>query len=83
MTRTAATKPLLGAIKLYQAARANKLSPCRFYPSCSHFAYEAIETHGAVRGTCLAAGRLLRCRPFGPHGYDPVPLPTTRSLEIR
>jgi putative membrane protein insertion efficiency factor len=46
---------------------------CRFYPSCSAYALEAVARHGAVRGTGLALWRLLRCNPFHPGGYDPVP----------
>src|SRR5207247_2317099 len=46
---------------------------CRFYPSCSAYALEAITVHGPVRGTALAIWRLLRCQPFHPGGYDPVP----------
>jgi len=46
---------------------------CRFYPSCSAYALEAVTTHGAVRGLYLATRRLLRCHPFHPGGYDPVP----------
>jgi hypothetical protein len=46
---------------------------CRFYPSCSAYALEAVTYHGAVRGTALAVRRLLRCHPFHPGGYDPVP----------
>ena len=46
---------------------------CRFEPSCSAYCVEALRTHGAIRGVWLTARRLLRCRPFGPSGYDPVP----------
>ena len=48
---------------------------CRFYPSCSAYAQEAIAVHGASRGTALAIWRLLRCHPFHPGGFDPVPDP--------
>jgi putative membrane protein insertion efficiency factor len=50
-------------------------SPCRFTPSCSAYALEALDTHGTRRGLWLTLRRLVRCRPFGPSGYDPVPLP--------
>ena len=46
---------------------------CRFHPSCSRYSLEALETHGAARGSALAAWRLLRCHPLHPGGYDPVP----------
>jgi putative membrane protein insertion efficiency factor len=46
---------------------------CRFSPSCSHYALEALATHGALRGSALAARRLLKCHPWGPSGLDPVP----------
>ncbi|WP_157212215.1 membrane protein insertion efficiency factor YidD [Desulfomonile tiedjei] len=48
-------------------------SACRFYPTCSEYAREAVLTHGVVKGTWLAVKRLARCRPFGPGGFDPVP----------
>ena len=61
-------------IRGYQLAISPLLGPrCRFYPSCSHYALEAIETHGAVRGSWLALRRLIRCQPFGGTGFDPVP----------
>ncbi|MBM3286496.1 MAG: membrane protein insertion efficiency factor YidD [Candidatus Eisenbacteria bacterium] len=46
---------------------------CRFYPTCSAYAEEAVRRHGVARGALLALRRLTRCRPFGPHGIDPVP----------
>lgn len=46
---------------------------CRFYPSCSHYAYQAIYKHGAIKGVLLAIWRVLRCNPFNPGGFDPVP----------
>lgn len=61
------------AIRLYQVARAGRPSPCRFVPSCSTYALEAVDRFGALRGTFLAAKRLARCHPWGGHGYDPVP----------
>ncbi|MGD0741982.1 MAG: membrane protein insertion efficiency factor YidD [Acidimicrobiales bacterium] len=64
---------LVGAIRLYQAARLNRPSPCRFVPSCSQYAIEAITTHGALRGCWLASRRIARCRPAGGRGFDPVP----------
>ncbi|KPL71950.1 membrane protein [Leptolinea tardivitalis] len=46
---------------------------CRFYPSCSHYGYQAIYKYGAFKGTGMAIWRILRCNPFNPGGYDPVP----------
>ncbi len=54
-------------------------SCCRFYPTCSHYAVEALQRHGVVRGGVLALKRLLRCHPFSPGGYDPVPDKFPRS----
>jgi len=65
---------LVGLLRGYQYLISPLLGGhCRFYPSCSHYAVEAIETHGTVRGTGLALRRLLRCHPWHPGGYDPVP----------
>ena len=62
------------AIRVYQHTLGPALPPsCRYQPSCSHYAYEAVERYGALRGSWLAARRLLRCQPFGGSGYDPVP----------
>jgi putative membrane protein insertion efficiency factor len=64
----------LSLIRFYQACLSPTLpSSCRFYPSCSEYAYEAVDRWGVRRGTGLALRRLLRCRPWGGHGYDPVP----------
>lgn len=57
----------------YQKATEGRISPCRYVPSCSTYAREAIAHHGAGLGTLYAAGRLCRCHPWGGHGYDPVP----------
>jgi hypothetical protein len=72
---TMTQKAMLKAIRFYQVAREGYPSPCRFWPSCSHYAVEAIETHGSARGFWLTLRRLSRCRPFGPSGVDPVPAP--------
>lgn len=72
---TLGTRALVKAITLYQRLTVGRVSPCRFYPSCSTYALEAVETHGALRGSGLALRRLARCRPFGPHGVDLVPQP--------
>ncbi|MDR2489942.1 MAG: membrane protein insertion efficiency factor YidD [Spirochaetaceae bacterium] len=67
-------KAALGVIRLYQCVISPHTRPsCRFYPSCSVYAYQAITMHGLVKGTYLAARRLLRCHPFHAGGYDPVP----------
>lgn len=64
----------LSTIRFYRAGISPFTSPtCRFTPSCSAYAEEAIQEHGALRGGWLAARRILRCHPFGGHGYDPVP----------
>lgn len=65
---------LVGAIRLYKRFLSPLLPPsCRFTPSCSRYTVEAIQKHGALRGTLLGAWRILRCNPFGKGGHDPVP----------
>ena len=64
---------VIGAIRLYQTLRAGRPSPCRFVPTCSAYAVEAVERHGVVGGTWLALRRVGRCHPWGASGVDPVP----------
>ncbi|ADC64023.1 MULTISPECIES: membrane protein insertion efficiency factor YidD [Allochromatium] len=65
---------LIGLIRVYQYLISPLLGPrCRFYPTCSHYAVEAIEVHGVARGSYLALRRVLRCHPWHPGGIDPVP----------
>ena len=69
-----ASSALILLVRAYQVT----LSPlfgdcCRFEPSCSNYTIESLKVHGAVKGTLLGLWRLLRCHPFGSHGYDPVP----------
>ncbi len=69
---------LITAIAVYRATAAGWLGgQCRFYPSCSHYAEDAIRTHGAAKGSALAAWRIIRCNPFGAGGVDHVPGPPT------
>jgi len=66
---------LLALIRFYQKtiSRAMPADTCRFYPSCSHYGYQAIYKYGALKGSVMATVRVLRCNPFNPGGYDPVP----------
>lgn len=65
---------LLGIIRLYQmtVSRLMPANTCRFYPSCSHYGYQAIYKYGALKGGMLAIWRVVRCNPFNPGGVDPV-----------
>ena len=68
------TQLALGLIKLYQNTVSKALpSVCRFQPTCSQYAFEAIKRYGFIRGSWLAAKRIARCNPFSKGGYDPVP----------
>lgn len=70
---------LTALIRLYRYAISPLMaSHCRFYPSCSEYALEAVEQHGSLRGSWLATRRLCRCHPFNPGGYDPVPTGTPK-----
>ena len=64
---------VLGAINLYRLTAPARLPRCRYIPTCSTYAVEAIQIHGLARGLWLAARRLGRCHPFGSFGFDPVP----------
>ena len=66
-------KALARMVRFYQLATEGRPSPCRHVPSCSTYAVEAIERHGAVRGAWLTTRRLSRCHPWGTEGHDPVP----------
>lgn len=71
--RSRAARAAMRLITGYQKLTAHRPPSCRYIPSCSQFALEAVETHGAWRGTSLSIRRLSRCHPLGSHGYDPVP----------
>jgi len=67
------TRILCLAVRGYQRVADSRPTPCRFVPTCSDYALDALERHGATRGVALIAGRLCRCHPWGGHGWDPVP----------
>ncbi|MBF0229679.1 MAG: membrane protein insertion efficiency factor YidD [Desulfamplus sp.] len=65
---------ILTLIKLYQYIVSPLIGPvCRFYPSCSQYAFEAVSKYGSLKGSFLAIKRLLKCHPFNQGGFDPVP----------
>lgn len=59
-------------IRVYQKIPGNFHNSCRFYPTCSNYAVEAIERYGCIKGLFMSFKRILKCRPFGSFGYDPV-----------
>ena len=67
-------KLLISLINLYQKMPLRSHNSCRFTPTCSNYAKEAINTYGAFKGSILSIKRILKCNPFGPFGYDPVPI---------
>ncbi|MDE5977377.1 MAG: membrane protein insertion efficiency factor YidD [Turicibacter sp.] len=70
---------MIKLIRFYQKYISVQSTPsCRFIPTCSHYAIEAIETHGAIKGGYLTAKRIIRCNPWGKMGYDPVPPKTCK-----
>jgi putative membrane protein insertion efficiency factor len=80
---TPARAALIGLIRLYRITLSGWLGgQCRFYPTCSHYAEDAIRTHGAAKGAVLATWRILRCNPFGKGGIEYVPgAPRARSYD--
>ena len=70
---TVSARIVRSVFRTWQVARAGRPSPCRFTPTCSTYGIEAVERHGAARGSLLAVRRVLRCHPWGRYGYDPVP----------
>ena len=75
------TRILAAFLRLYRYTISPLLGPtCRFHPSCSAYALEALQIHGALRGSLLALGRLARCHPWHPGGPDPVPPPRATRI---
>lgn len=77
-------KLLHWCIRFYQIAISPMLGPrCRYIPTCSQYAIEALRTHGTLKGVYLSAGRLCRCHPWGGYGYDPVPQKPSRYISFQ
>jgi putative membrane protein insertion efficiency factor len=75
---------LAGSVRAYKRVVSPFLPPaCRFHPTCSEYAAQAIESHGVLKGSALAAGRLLRCNPWSAGGFDPVPTATAAAAPPR
>jgi putative membrane protein insertion efficiency factor len=82
VTPSGPSRALRAPIRLYQHLRAGRPSTCRYWPSCSQYALEALEVHGAWRGSGLAIRRIGRCHPWGGHGVDPVPVGATSPVAM-
>jgi len=80
--RSVVTAVFRSLVLLYRAATAHRSPACRFVPSCSQYALEAFDMHGARRGLPLVLRRLVRCRPGGPFGFDPVPEPKPAAAHM-
>ncbi|MCH5304395.1 MAG: membrane protein insertion efficiency factor YidD [Ruminococcus sp.] len=75
---------LIGSIRFYQKnISVRTTAKCKYYPTCSHYAVEAIQTHGALKGFFLSIWRILRCNPFSKGGFDPVPEKRIRGKKER
>jgi len=81
------SRVLIALIRVYQRFISPLLGPqCRYAPTCSQYAVEALRTHGAIKGSALAGWRILRCNPFSRGGFDPVPpgkRPTGTDTQLR
>ena len=74
LIKTIFSFPFIALIKIYQWILSPLLGPkCRFTPTCSNYALQAFKKHGPIKGLWLASRRIVKCHPWGPHGYDPVP----------
>jgi len=74
---------LMGAVRGYQITVSPLLGPrCKYYPSCSRYGYEALQRHGAIKGSALAAWRVARCNPWSHGGVDDVPAPGERLFRL-
>lgn len=74
---------LIGTVRAYQLTVSPLLGPrCKYYPSCSHYGIEALRTHGAMRGSALAAWRVLRCNPWSNGGVDDVPTASQKLFRL-
>lgn len=70
---TGPARALCSLVRAYQGVRSGRPSPCRYLPTCSSYALEALELHGGAHGAWLSTRRILRCHPWGGAGWDPVP----------